>query len=152
MRAVVTAARCSYEQIDVDYQTVDASIRQTANHYVFSSAQVDVQLKCTSQDVVKDDHVAFSIEKKYFDKLRDTRRYEKIILVVMVVPTNLEDWLIQDDDRLILHKSAYWMSLHGEPALTDPNQSTTLHIPKAQRFDVEQLLGILSRIGNGKMP
>lgn len=148
--AVTTAARCTLEDIKVDYQTVDAVIRQTADHAVYDVAAIDVQLKATSQDILKEGHLAYSLETKYYDALRSPRRMNPVILVVMLLPAGLDQWIVQDEDHLRLHRSAYWISLRDMPPVQ--TESTTIHIPRSQKFDVEQLLGILSRVGDGGYP
>ncbi len=150
VHAVTTAARCALEEIKVDYQTVDATINQTAPHQFYDKSKLDVQLKCTSRDILKSDHVAYSLEEKYYDELRSTRRYNPIILIVLIVPPTLEEWLVQEEEGLRLHRAAYWMSLRGEPEID--RRSTTVHIPRSNIFNVEQLLDIMTRIGNGGMP
>lgn len=150
VRAVATAARCSVEEIAVDYQTVDLTIRQSAPHQLWDEALLDVQLKCTSQDVLRDAHLAFPLEKKHYDALRNTRRYTPAILVVMIVPPALEGWIHQDEESLRVSRAAYWTSLRGQPEIA--TKSTTVHVPRTNLFTTEQLLLMLSRIGNGGLP
>ncbi|NEE03898.1 DUF4365 domain-containing protein [Phytoactinopolyspora halotolerans] len=149
--AVATAARCTLETIRVDYETVDVQVRQKASHAVYDHTPLDIQLKCTSRDILRDGHISYPLEVKYYDELRSIKRYNPAILVVLLVPEGLGEWLIQDEEHLRLHKGAYWTSLRSEPA-TSNRSSVTIRIPKTQIFSVEQLLGILSRIGNGGVP
>lgn len=150
IQAIATAARCSFEKRGVDYQGVDGTVHQTAPHDLLDTVAVDVQMKATSQDILRDDHLAFSLEKKYHEQLRSTRRQNPVILVVMIVPRNLEDWLTQSEDAINVAHAAYWMSIRNAPEID--TDSTTLHVPRKNLFGVDQLLGILARVGRGEQP
>ncbi len=150
VHAVATAARCALESVRVDYETVDATIRQSAEHDRYSHPAFDVQLKCTSQNVARDDHLVWSLDRAHHDSLRDPKRLLPVVLVLLVVPENVSEWIHQDEERLRLTRCAYWMSLRGMPPIT--TESKTVHLPRANIFDVQQVLGILGRIGRGGHP
>jgi hypothetical protein len=147
-QAVTSAARCSLENIRVDYQGIDATIRQSAQHDLLDTVSLDVQLKCTASGALTTDHLAFSLDKAKYDKLRNTRRLDDAILIVMLVPPNLEAWLKQSHSTLELAHAAYWVNLRGMPDIGSAG-STTVHLPRTNLFNVEQLLGMLARIGSG---
>ncbi|MEV6711891.1 DUF4365 domain-containing protein [Lentzea sp. NPDC051208] len=149
--AVVTAARCKLDHIKIDNNSVDAVVMQEAEHELLDGVELDIQLKCTAQrDRVRDDHVAWPLEQTNHNQLASERRYNKAILVVMVVPERVEEWVTQSEDSLQLVRCAYWVGMTGQP-LTD-NQSKTVRLPKSNVFNVEQLLGILQRVADGGRP
>lgn len=148
--AVASAARCIMENIRSDVECVDYTIRQTADHVMYNSSQVDVQMKCTSQDVLKDDGVHWSLDKSHYDKLRDTKTYNKKILVVLVVPEDILDWMHHSEKRLLLRQCAYWTYLGGAPEVSTATK--TVLLPRENVFNVDQLLGILQRVGDGGTP
>lgn len=151
LHAVTAAARCSLENLRVDYEGVDATVRQEANHLHFSNAQVDVQLKCTSQvGILKDDHLAFRLERAHYDKLRAARTYTPRILAVMLVPADLGEWLEQSQDHMLVRRCAYWVCLQGDPERA--GKKVTVKLPRSNVLDVGQLLRMLQRIGNGGKP
>ena len=86
---------------------MDYTVRQATNHRRYSSTQVDVQMKCTERDVLRDDGVHFKIERDHYDKLRDVKTYNHKILVVLLVPDLLSDWLTMDTDAMVLRRCAY---------------------------------------------
>lgn len=150
--AVVTAARCKLERISVDDQSVDAVIMQDADHDDYSDVELDVQLKCTSSpDFRKNELLAWSLDAKNYKKLTGPKRYKKSILVVMVVPDSLNQWVTQSEARLELVQCAYWVSMSGQPP-TNNSGSKTVHLPRRNIFNVDQLLRILQRVGNGTQP
>lgn len=148
--AVVTAARCKVSELKVDDERVDFTVRQVANHDVFDGAAFDVQMKCTSQDVLRDDGVHWTLDTNHYDDLRSPRVYTPKILVVLVVPDDLDEWFEHSTDNTVLRKAAYWVSLRGAPPATGATKTVTL--PAANHFNVPGVLGILSRVGNGGLP
>ena len=70
---------------------------------------------------------------------------------VVIVPENVHDWLMHSEERLALHHCGYWTSLRGLPE-SDNSASVTITIPRSQQFTVEELTGILDRIGAGGAP
>jgi hypothetical protein len=148
--AVTTAARCKLEHVEVDDESVDATIRQSRKHLIYSGAQMDVQLKCTSSHTPKNGYISFPLKKKNFDDLSDPHRLVPVVLVVLLVPEKIEEWISQTDDILTMARSAYWLNVSGLSAVGET--STTVKVPTSQRFDVAQLLGMLQRVGNGGKP
>lgn len=149
VHALATRARCKIQGLDVDDEQVDLTIRQKADHLQFSRVAVDVQMKCTSQNVVRDDGLHFSIKRKQYDGLRE-RGVLKKILVVLAVDLEFDNWMSFTPNNLLMRGAAYWIGMDGLPDIT--SDSTTLILPDSNRFDVEQLLEMLSRIGNGGTP
>jgi hypothetical protein len=115
------------------------------------SPKVEVQLKCTSRDVLRDDHLTFSIDVETYDDLRDPSHMIPRILAVVIVPEDVREWLAHSEERLELRHCGYWASLREQPE-TDNSTSVTVHIPRSQQFTVESLTEILERIGAGKTP
>lgn len=148
--AIITAARCTVVDLKVDVERVDYTVRQVAQHTVYSSAQIDVQMKCTSQDVLKSDGVHWTLSRDHYDKLRDPNTYNRKILVVLVVPKKFDDWVKVEKDQMLLAGAAYWICLEGEPAVD--TDSKTVVLPKSNIFNVDQLLDILQRVGDGGKP
>ncbi len=150
--AVASAARCTLHGITPDVERVDYTVRQVADHTAYESAQIDVQMKCTSQSVMHDDGVHWKLETDHYEHLRSDKVYNPKILVVLVVPKSFGDWFDHSEERLLLRRSAYWVSLRGMPALPTGQDSKTVVLPKRQVFDVPNLLAILKRVGDGGTP
>lgn len=142
--AVATAARCKLQDVDIDDHGVDAVLMQTPPDELLGNVKIDVQLKCTSGDVLKDQHLAFQLPKFNYDKLRGEYRLDPAILIVMLVPSDLEDWVTQDEDALTVVRCAYWMSLRGMPSIGDQD-SKVVHLPRGNIFNVESLLAMMER-------
>lgn len=148
--AIVTAARCTAQNIQVDVDCIDFTIRQAARHLRYSNSMIDVQLKCTDQDVLKDDGIHWQLDKKHYDKLRDPESIVRKILVVQLVPKNLDEWLVSHEEGMLLRAEAYWACIEGAPSID--TDSKTILLPSANRFNVGQLLAMLKRVGDGGAP
>ena len=61
--------------------------------------RIEFQLKATSQDVLKADHVAFPLPIKNYDDLR-VETITARILIVLVMPENEIEWLECSQDAL----------------------------------------------------
>lgn len=149
--AVVTSGQCTMTVHQVDYEGYDLTIRQRAKHATYDRSQLDVQLKCTSQNVVKDNHIAYPLPVSNYRVLISERVMTPAILVVMVVPNDIGDWLVHSEDSLNVHHCAYWVSLRGM-ADTKARATKTVRLPRSQQFTREELLKIMRRLGDGNAP
>lgn len=73
------------------------------------------------------------------------------ILVVVLVPENINDWLAQSEQQLAMKHCGYWLSLRG----MEPNSNSTtvtVHLPRIQCFSVNALRDMMTRIGEGSAP
>ena len=151
VQAVVTAARCKLEILRIDDEGVDAVIRQAAEHSVYDSVPIDVQLKCTSQtDLIKDDHIAWRLKRQNYDQLRAVKTYDFEILIVVTAPLNFATWLNVRKEHVVMQASGYWVNLYGWKQRA--SATTTVKVPRSNVFDAEQLLKMLARVGNGGRP
>lgn len=50
-----------------------------------------------------------------------------------------------------MRRCAYWLSIRSQPP-TENTTSCRVQIPSVQRFTVEAVRGIMSRLGDGGMP
>ncbi len=110
------------------------------------SPRLGVQMKCTSANVLADEHLSIRIPLKNYDDLRDERFLVPRILVVVYVPDDINHWLCHSEDKLALHHCGYWKSLSGMEAYTGKGNKVTIHIPRNQQFTVESLKHIMNEI------
>jgi hypothetical protein len=109
-----------------------------------------VQVKCTSRDVLDGDNLRYPLEIKNYEELRnDYPEDDPLILVVVLVPDKVDDWLHQSETELCLKHCAYWVSLRGQPAIE--NQTTvTVYLPRQNIFTVNTLKNLMQRIAAGE--
>jgi Domain of unknown function (DUF4365) len=73
------------------------------------------------------------------------------ILVVVLVPDCLEDWLQQSEAEMCMRNCAYWMSLRGMPE-TQNTATVTVALPRSNQFTVQALKSMIQRISEGNLP
>ena len=116
----------------------------TANEYMYS--EVDLQLKATKQtNRVSESHVSIQLKKAHYDKLRTPHVQSPRLLVVMRLPEDLADWLSHTDEMLTLSHCCYWMSLLNMAPIVEDRQSKVVHVPRANKFNVETLLALMHK-------
>ena len=139
------AVRAGYEMLEphVDIDSADGILISTIGR----RPSIYFQAKATSRPLLKDDHLVFPLPLKNFDDLRAETVHPRI-LVVVLLPENEEDWMQQDEERLLLRRCGYWLSLRG--ASGSGNQtSVSVIVPRAQVFDAGQLRLMMDRAAVG---
>lgn len=126
-----------------DVDTIDATLRAGGT----KRPVLDVQLKATSSPVWRSDGLHFRLSRKNYDDLREDRTV-KIILVVLELPEDANDWLQCEVEHLALRKCAWWDWLADAPDIDDASQ--TVVIPADQRFDLATMEGLIDKIRRGQ--
>ena len=85
---------------------------------------------------------------KNYNELRRINRYPPIILIVVVVPKNVEEWLQQSEASLCLQRCGYWLSLAGAD-MTKNQDNITVSIPRKNLFTPQALEVIMQKILQG---
>jgi hypothetical protein len=73
------------------------------------------------------------------------------ILVVVVIPEKIEDWLTQSEAELCIRYCGYWVSLRGMPE-TGNKTAVTITLSKSHQFTVTALQSIMHNISQGVQP
>ena len=110
IEAVASRAGQAVEETRVDFDSVDGAFVSDFGR----RPRVEFQAKATSKDVVNGDKIHFPLSRKNYDELR-LDAINPRILIVLLMPDCIEQWLSQSNDELCLRRCAYWMSLKGEP-------------------------------------
>jgi len=152
-RAVGATAAVSVATPEVDDDSIDLVLFQKATGTVFRSPRLELQVKCSEQGAVtvSDTHVHYPLKLKNYDELRADDVLVPRILLVVLVPNDLGDWLKWTAQELAVRRAGYWLSLRGMPP-TANTTSVTVQVPLTNEFSVEQLGAIMKRIGNGLYP
>ena len=151
IRAIAATAGYNVYKPEVDNDSVDWGIGARGSSGTVRSPKVELQLKCTSREILKDEHLAFPLKLKNYNELRYDDYQIPRILVVVIVPDDVSNWLTQTEEALALRHCAYWSSLRGEGETTNV-ESVTVHLPRSQVFSVDGLSQIMQRIANGDLP
>ena len=103
------AARAGYasQVFHVDDDSIDVQLAARGmvhQHAVLRSPRIDIQLKATSQPVLKESHLTFPLPVKNFNDLRQPVLVPRI-LVVLLLPEDDGLWLVQSEDAMISRHS-----------------------------------------------
>jgi hypothetical protein len=97
------------------------------------------------------EHLSFPLKIKNYVDLRGDDFSVARILVVLVVPEAVDEWVVHSNEELLLRRSCYWTSLRTAPEVDNDTQ-VTVPIPKHQQFNVSTLRTIMQAIGNWNPP
>ena len=143
------AARAGYacQVINIDNDSIDVQLAARGfvhEKAVLRSPKIDVQLKATSQPVLKESHLSFTLPIKNYNELREPVLVPRI-LVVLLLPEDDALWLVQSEDAMITKHCAYWMALLGRSE-TGNQRSVTVQLPREQQFTVPILRSLMERV------
>jgi hypothetical protein len=111
--------------------------------------RLEVQLKCSARDIVKETHLHFPLDLKNYNDLRYPDPLVPRILVVVTVPEGLNDWLKQTETELHMRHCGYWVTLQGEPDTTN-RTTVTVMLPRTQLFTPETLRQMMQRVNRAE--
>lgn len=145
VQAIAAQGGFTCDEPSSDYQSVDLTIG--SRQWIDPSCEVadpklDVQVKATSVDYCRSDHFAFPLKIKNYNDLRTLKRMCPIILIVLALPTNPEEWLAINENNLVARRCCYWVSLKGSPS-TDNTSSCTVHLPRSNILTPDSLKEIM---------
>jgi Domain of unknown function (DUF4365) len=154
LHAVAASAGCSLQPHNQDYRGIDWEITHGDALHLSEEkeATVKVQLKATQTVPYppKSPSFSFRIDNKHLRKLNYTNPTVPRLLLVMLTPSSMADWMTTDQHGIRLHHSAYWVNLSGvQPTGAE---KSTVHVPTEQVFDDMALCRIMQRIGAGEKP
>ena len=108
-----------------------------------SKPQMDLQLKAASSPRIREDGLHFRLGAKNYNDLRELPRRNPIILAVLELPPNRDDWLDCDGEGLTMRRRAWWLSLAGYPE-TDAETKTVI-LPHSQLLTPNALTDLMAR-------
>ena len=150
-RAVAAVAQIAVSEPTVDDDSIDLLFHQKGGGGIVRSPRLEAQLKCTDAASVHPEHVAYPLKLKNYEELRSGDVLVPRILIVVIVPQNLDEWLLHSEQELSMRRCGYWLSLRDWPATTNAT-NVTVHLPRTNQFTVAQLQEMMQRIGNGQYP
>ncbi|GCL40132.1 hypothetical protein SR1949_52660 [Sphaerospermopsis reniformis] len=150
VRAIAAVAGYSIYRPEIDNDSVDLGIISRGGTGKIFSPRVELQLKCTARDVLEENCIKYPLILKNYHDLRINSLVPRI-LVVVLVPEKITDWIKQTEEELCLRYCAYWVSLRGMPDTTNTT-NVTIKIPRSNQFTLDALQTIIQRISLGDLP
>ena len=112
IRAVAAHAGSFVDEPRIDCSSIDGVVRADFGR----GPRIEFQAKATSQDIMRENHLAFPLPiGKYTDLSQDAMIPR--ILIVVLMPQERAQWLSQTSSELCLRHCAYWLPLKGQPPL-----------------------------------
>ena len=139
IEAVASHAGFQVEEVKVDRDSVDGTLKADFG----KRPRIEFQAKATARDVVRERYVHFPLPVKNYDDLR-LEAINPRILIVLVMPDSIDEWINQSDQELCLRHCSYWMSLRGEPPTSNQN-TITVHLSLGNVFNSPQLVDMMQR-------
>ena len=130
----------------VDNDSIDLTFEGWGYGGLICDPKISMQLKCTSQDLRVGNEIHFSLKRKNYDDLRETKLGTPRYLAVLEVPKEMNEWTQHMDTGMLLASRCYWASLRGAPAVDQAN--ITVVVPLSQRLTSESLNELLTRASN----
>lgn len=129
----------------LDDSGIDATITVPGKINSKRLPRFDVQIKSTSQDSLNDELIKYRLKAKNYNELRSEDPFVPQLLIVVLLPADVDDWLSQTEESLCLKRCAYWLSLRGQPPLDD-QATITIEIPRQNVLSPNALRTIMERI------
>lgn len=144
LHAVAAAAGCTTAKPAIDDDSIDWTL---SCKLAPRRPKLDVQMKSTA-DAGDANFIPYAVRRKAYDDLSAETLVPRLLIVV-VVPPDVGDWLTLGPQELVLRHCAYWHSLRGAPATANAT-SVTVQISKQNTFDVDFLQSAMNRINDGR--
>ncbi|MCT1577048.1 DUF4365 domain-containing protein [Oceanobacillus kimchii] len=111
--------------------------------------KIDFQLKSTINLTINETEVIYSLDSKNYNDLVEVNVGTPRILVLFYLPSDSNDWLSINEERLELKKCAWWCSLKGQEPTSNVS-TVNIHIPKSQMLNVEEIGKLMSLVKGGE--
>jgi len=146
--ATAAAAGCSVAKPDVDDDSIDWTL---SCRLLPRRPKLDVQMKSTIKAARSGPIIRYPLRRKNYDDLIMTELLAPRILILVMVPVELQEWIDMSAQRMVLRHCAYWLSLAGEP-ISGNDFSINVSVPRANIFTVDALRGMMRSINEGGAP
>ncbi len=109
--------------------------------------QIDIQLKSTRichAPLSNQSTFKYPLRVKNYNDLRAKTIRPQLLLLVLV-PEAIDEWLIDEFDRISFKYGLYWVNLRGRPPTTN-RQTVTIEISLANRFNAQSLEKMMTQL------
>ncbi len=143
--AASVGVTCDHSERDINGWDVLLAARDTEEA---DALQLNVQLKCTAGRLrgIEGGHaLSFPLKASDYEHLRRSPAHPPRRLVIVRVPEHASPgWITASPQQLIVHASAWYADLTGEPPLPEGQGTKQVRIPSEQRLTPLTLLEQMS--------
>lgn len=149
LAALAAQAGFNPGKLEVDDDSIDVLFQSKGYKGAkVRSPQIQFQLKCTSQDLVKGGVIKFPLSVKNYSDLQGSDFVCPRYLAVLIVPDAVDTWVRHHDEHVSLHNNCFWVSLRDAPE-TSNNASVTVDVPLSQRLTTDVLVKMMEAASRG---
>ena len=145
LMAIAAAAGCALSRPVPDNDSID----WTLSCRLPRRPKLDIQLKSTIFQTGAIGDIRYRLNMKNYNDLILADLVVPRILLLVVVPRRLEEWLSMTPESLLLRYTAYWRCLSGEPRLRN-TRNCTVTIPQRNLLTPAALREMMLRINDGE--
>jgi len=142
--AVASCAGCAIGEWKVDDDSIDITLR---SKLFPRKPKIDLQLKCTWQDVFYGDEIHFFLPLNNYNDLRTEDVCVPRLLVTVLTPDDIDQWLHQSEEQMLLRNCAYWCDLRGLPPVENTN-GRTVSFPRTNIFTPAALTNMMQHVND----
>jgi len=136
--------------VDFSIREVVAVDRVNGRRYVDSGKGFDVQIKSTTEDKISisQNYIIYKCEAKTYNDLIQRRKesINPLVLIVFILPTDEDEWIMQQIDSLTIKKLAYYYIPSSEEEATTNVSSVNIKIPAANLFNKGNLIKLFEEM------
>ncbi len=139
----------------IDKIGIDISVKDPLRAFEMPPCQFTAQVKCVRKTKLtsKKDGVFYGIKKKYYDILTKSQPFNTILLFVVVVPDDTEDWIDLDEFGIIVKHNCYWFCFQGLPRSSHNHEDSKENIKllEANLLTPKSFPTLMQKIAEGEM-
>jgi len=150
IQAIAAQIGLNYSKDAVDDDSVD--IRLSGKGFTggkVRNPKIEIQLKCTSQNLVKGDVIKFPLKLKNYNDPRGEDVAAPRYLMVLVVPEQIGNWTHVTNNALVLFNNCYWASLRYRPK-TKNLTNVSVEISVDQKVTTKSLMKLMELASKGE--
>jgi hypothetical protein len=131
----------------IDNAGLDLTIEVPGEVGEYLFPRIDAQVKCTAaESIYHENCIKYPLPVRNYQILISTKALTPLILVVVLVPKNLQDWITITEEDILMKKCGYWVSLKGN-LTTENKEKITVDLPRQNLFTPDSLQTMMEKIG-----
>jgi len=144
------------EEKGLDNVGIDIFVKDPQRAYELPPVQFFAQVKCVRKSKLtsnRDGSFCYQLKKKYYDSLTKSQPGNTILLFVLVVPDEVEEWIIFENSSIIVKHELYWFCFQGLSlsGLTHPDSKQKVPLCSSSLFTTESFPLVMQKIADGEI-